>query len=144
MKRHMQTHNRDGHTASVPTPSAANAGNSQSSQSSSQGADIHTSHSQLPDLDPVAAEITIQDGAVSVMAEESLTSQPMNLNMTVPASERGEGTSQEGSHTPQQISEQQLSAEEVTEEVMQYSRDPLETVRDGGGNTLYVWPIYMA
>lgn len=48
----------------------------------------------------------------------------------------------QGPQTPQQISEQ-VSGEEVQEEVMQYSRDPLETTRDGA-STLYVWPIYMA
>lgn len=121
MKRHMQTHNREVHPGSAPTPATATAGNSQSSQGSEQA--------ELPEMEPVAAEITVQD------VEESMASQPL----AIPATEREEGAAE----TPQQISEQQLSAEEVQEEVMQYSRDPLETVRDGP-NTLYVWPIYMA
>jgi hypothetical protein len=61
MKRHMQTHTRESQSHAAAAHAAAL---SQSSQSSSQGAnEVHSSqHSELAELDPVAAEITIQDG----------------------------------------------------------------------------------
>ena len=155
MKRHLNTHNRDRHR-----------GSNGSSVTSSTADTTHQNllHSQPkleehdPDLDPdgngslppshtitveqpgiselhPVTEITIQPeggGPESILPDESLgDQQPINLNIAMPAV------------AARQLHSHQLSAaaQAVSEEVLHYSRDPLETVRDG--NTLYVWPIYM-
>jgi len=100
---------------------------------------ITVEHQNISDLNPVA-EITIQPaggGPESILPDETLVDsgvvqQPINLNIAVPAV----ATRQTQTH---QLS---AAAQAVSEEVLHYTRDPLEAVRDGS-STLYVWPIYM-
>ncbi|XP_065344099.1 zinc finger protein 431-like [Cloeon dipterum] len=131
MKRHLNTHNRERGessgtvtTTAVPTPS-----DGQSSQEST--VEVGVTHTEL-----TGEEVTLPDGSV-VITEESL-SQPINLNMSIPVSEEAAG---EDSAEP--LSSEQAIGAEGHENGIQYTRDPLETVRGDNGNTLYVWPIYM-
>jgi hypothetical protein len=128
MKRHMNTHNRErgeNTTASVTVAATPDG---------SGGASL--------DVGELAEEVAGLPEEAVVITEESL-SQPMNLNMTVPAS-----SDQPEEATPEQIAaaaaaDQTIGQEEVYENGIPHSRDPLETVRGENGNTLYVWPIYM-
>lgn len=162
MKRHLNTHNRDRHRSSNGSSVTSSAtevvhhsllhGQPKLEEHDPElDPDQLDAHGSLPpshtitveqqaisDLNPVT-EITIQPeggGPESILPDESLgdatvDQQPINLNIAVPAV------------AARQLHTHQLSAQAVSEEVLHYTtRDPLETVRDGG-NTLYVWPIYM-
>jgi hypothetical protein len=118
MKRHMNTHNRERGEGAV----VHHAGNTTVIATASEV--------EVGVADLGSDEVTLPDEAV-VMAEESL-SQPMNLNQ-VDATDM----------TAAAVAEQTIGSDEVHENGLQYSRDPLETVRTENGNTLYVWPIYM-
>jgi hypothetical protein len=123
MKRHMNTHNRERGEGAV-----VHAGGNTVVATATEV--------EVGVADLGADEVTLPDEAV-VMAEESL-SQPMNLNLA-PAEHQGDATNM----TAAAVAEQTIGSEEVHENGLQYSRDPLETVRTENGNTLYVWPIYM-
>ncbi|PSN45391.1 hypothetical protein C0J52_07552 [Blattella germanica] len=164
MKRHLNTHNRDRHRGTGIGSSVTSSSGTEVSHNLLHGQPKLEEHD--PDLDPEqleahgslppshtitvehqtisdlnsVAEITIQPeggGPESILPDESLgdpgvDQQPINLNIAVPAV----ATRQAHTH---QLS---AAAQAVSEEVLHYTRDPLETVRDGN-NTLYVWPIYM-
>jgi len=166
MKRHLNTHNRDrqrGSNGSCVTTSSGSGSDihhnllhgqpkleEHDSELDPDQLDTHGSlppshtitveHQSISDLNPVT-EITIQPeggGPESILPDESLgdpgvDQQPINLNIAVPT------VATRQSHTHHQLS---AAAQAVSEEVLHYTRDPLETVRDGS-STLYVWPIYM-
>lgn len=143
MKRHLNTHNRERSRGSahhhVVDDEVSMMGDTQPKIEDQDTEQLHSSlldHHSMSDQNSVH-EITVQmdgSGSDSLLADESLEEsavdqEPINLNIAVPSS--------------RQSQLQHLSAAtQVSEEVLQYSRDPLEMVREGG-NTLYVWPVYM-
>ncbi|GLH06940.1 hypothetical protein R5R35_007655 [Gryllus longicercus] len=167
MKRHLNTHNRDRHRSNGSTVNTATNGGNSNSNSNSGMSECPSLRAMLQDtgklkaepdeeqMDPSSlqpthtisvdqpmtemsvADISMQNGGPeSILPDEALgEQQPINLNIAVPAPPG----------TPRQATthHQLTAAQAVPEEVLHYSRDPLESVRDGN-NTLYVWPIYMA
>ncbi|XP_063237025.1 zinc finger protein 37-like [Bacillus rossius redtenbacheri] len=130
MKRHLNTHTRErprggaSHDGEPPTKQEAPDEEAEPAEEDEEEQDAELaaleaneqSMQVLPEMQPVT-EITIQTSSASGTV---LSQDPINLNIAVPT-------------------RHQLSSEDV----LHYTRDPLETVRDGT-NTVYVWPIYMA
>ncbi|CAG2063471.1 unnamed protein product, partial [Timema podura] len=129
MKRHLNTHQRDrgsrgGGTLSstkLETPDEMEDVD-QEEQAAITGLAQHHTMQAMSHMTPVT-EITIQSEQTtdSILPDDHMAEsdqQPINLNIAVPARHA-------------------LGPDEV----IHYTRDPLETVRDG---TVFVWPIYMA
>lgn len=130
MKRHLNTHTRDRHRTgsgdSLLHPTKVETSDTDILPPSSHTMPVD--HQPAPGLSAVT-EITVQSdgtGPESILPDESLGDNGTVAVLPSRHHHLAETAQQSG----------------VADEVLQYTRDPLDSVRDTS-NTLYVWPIYM-